>query len=156
YNDPSNVPAVPGFENIVGAFVYPGGNPNISTNDLSPRLGATFALTKDGKTLIRGNYARYYDAFDLSFVAHSNPTATYNGATFSYVNKNGDRTITQDELIGDPQYYGGLNGPNFDLDAFLSKRVYDPNLSNGRTNEVVVGIEHEIAKDFSVSANFSY
>src|SRR5262249_973034 len=32
----------------------------------------------------------------------------------------------------------------------------DPHLTNGRTNEVVVGVERELGTDFSVSANFNY
>ena len=44
----------------------------------------------------------------------------YNGAIIPYNNLNGDRTITQDELTGPPAYFGGLNGPIFDLQSFVN------------------------------------
>jgi hypothetical protein len=155
-NGASSIPGVPGFEQFVGAFNYPGGDPGIAFNDFSPRAGATFDLTGDGKTLLRGNFARYYNAFDSGLAYYSNPTAVYNGVIFGYVNRNGDRTITPDELVGDPYYYGGLNGPNFDLDAFLAKRKYADDLTNVWTNEFILGIEREALKDLAVSVTYTY
>ena len=75
-NEASAIPGVPGFENIVGALDYPGGDPGISFNDFSPRIGATYDLTGDGKTILRGNFARYYDGFNPAFTQLQNPTFT--------------------------------------------------------------------------------
>ena len=155
-NNPATVPSVPDFKEFVGGFDYPGGDAVINTNDISPRLGATYALTSDGKTIIRGNYARYYDAFYPQFLRHSNPTAVYNGAIFYYANQNEDRIITPDELTERTDLLRRLNGPDFDLNAFLEKRIYDENLSNAWTNEFIVGVERELSKDLSIAATFNY
>lgn len=156
-NEPSSIPAVPGFEQFVGQFDYPGGDPGITFRGISPRLGATYDLTGNGRTILRANFARYYDAFDNAALSHSNPTYVFSGAVFNYVNKNGDRTITPDELVGDPQYYGGLTpGGVFDLDAFLASRKYAPDISTPWTNEIILGAEREISKDLSVSVTYTF
>ena len=154
-NNPSDVPAVPGFEQFVGSITYKGGNPGIAFSNISPRLGGTFDVTGDGKTIIRANFARYYDAFHPFLVQHSNPTGVYNGASFSFQNQNGDRTIDLDEL-SDPTYFGGLTQGGFDLSAFLSTRKYDPNLSNGWSNEFLVGVQRQLTRDLSVSSTYTY
>ncbi|HSE42309.1 MAG TPA: TonB-dependent receptor [Acidobacteriota bacterium] len=153
-NQPSNIRAVPGFEQFVGPIEYPGGDPGVAFNNISPRAGVTYELRD--KMILRGNFARYYDAFDPSITVFSNPTYGYKGAQLYYVNRNGDRTITPDELVSDPIYYGGLTGAEFDLDAYLAKRKYDPDLSNTWTNEVIAGIESELLKDLSVSVTYTY
>ena len=154
-NKPSEVPGVAGFEEFVGPFDYAGGEPRIGTHNFSPRLGLTYALTDD-KTLLKANYARYYDAFNPQFVTHSNPAAIYNGAYFYYKNANNDRAITTDEIISGPFYFGGNSGGGFNLDAFAASRIYDSDLTNAWTSEWLVGIERAIATDLSLGATFIY
>jgi hypothetical protein len=154
-NEASGVPAVPGFEEFVGSFDYAGGDPGIVFNNISPRLGATYDLTGDGRTIIRANFARYYDAFDHRLLAFSNPTFDYHGASFTYTNRNGDRSITPDEITSSPDYYG-LTGGVFDLNQFLAKRKYDPGLTDSWSNELILGFEREVVKDLSIAATFTY
>ena len=155
-NDSSSIPGVPGFEDLVGPLNFAGNDPGVRFNDWSPRIGASYDLGGDGKTVIRGNFARYYDTYNSAFVVQQNPTFSYNGAVFSFENRNGDRIITRDEITGGPFYYGGLNGPTFDLNAFLDKNKIDPDLKNSNDIEFLAGIERQITQDLSVSATFTH
>jgi hypothetical protein len=155
-NEESSIPGVPGFEAFVGALNFPGNDPGVTFNDISPRLGVTYDLTGDGKTVIRGNFARYYDTYAPGYLTFSNPTFVYNGAIFGYTNANGDRTITPDEITGGPFYYGGLSSPVFDLAAFNAKKIYDDDLSNSHNNEFLIGFERQVSNDISVSASYTY
>lgn len=155
-NQPSSVRGVPGFEEFVGPFSYEGGDPGIAFNTVSPQIAATYDVKGDGKTLIRGSFARFYEPFDLSLLRHTNPTYVYNGASFYYVNLNGDRTVTTDELVAGPFYYGGLSPGGFDLDAFLEKRLYDDNLKPGWANEFIVGVERELVRDLSLAVTYTH
>jgi hypothetical protein len=150
----SSIPGVPGFESIVGPLDYPGGDPDIVFNDWSPRLGATYDLSGDGKTIIRGNFARYYDTYNPAFVQHQNPTYVYNGATMFYTNLNGDRVITPDELTSPPSYFGGLNGPIFDLQSFVDSNKIDSDLKNSNSWEYLIGFERQLMQDLSFSASY--
>src|SRR5262245_48345012 len=155
-NEASTIPSVPGYENFIGPLEFDGNDPGVTFNDLSPRIGFTYDFTGDGKTVLRGNFARYYDTYNPTYLTHSNPTFTYNGAIFGYTNLNGDREITPDEITWGPSYYGGLDGLVFDLDAFNAKRLYDPNLKNASTNEYILGFERQLRKDLSVSVNYTH
>lgn len=152
----STIPGVPGFESIVGAFNFAGNDPGITFNNISPRFGATYDLTGDGKTIIRGNFARYYDALNNAFITFANPTFVYNGAILPWTNLNGDRTITPNEITGGPTYYGGLNGPNFDQAAFDASHLVDPNLKNSNNLEYILGFERQVSTDISVSATYTH
>jgi hypothetical protein len=155
-NQASTIPGVPGFEEFVGPLDFPDLDPGINFNDFSPRIGATYDLTGDGKTIIRGNFAKYYDTYNPDFVRHQNPTFVYNGAIFSYTNLNGDRTITPDELTSGPNYFGGLDSPIFNLDAFLAHRLIDPDFKNSSSWEYLAGFERQLTQDMSVSVTYTH
>ena len=155
-NTASTIPGVPGFESTVGSLDFPGNDPGVTFNNLSPRIGATYDLTGDGKTIVRGNFARYYDALNNAFITYKNPTFVYNGAILPFENSNGDRVITPDEITGDPIYYGGLNGPVFDLDAFYASRQIDPDLKNSNAFEYIAGFERQLSSDLSLSATYTH
>jgi hypothetical protein len=152
----STIPAVPGFEDIVDQFDFAGNDPDVTFNDFSPRIGATYDLTGDGKTILRGNFARYFDTYAPLYLQQQNPTYIANGALFSFENRNGDREITRDELVGDPIYFGGLNGPAFDLNAFLASRQIDPDFKNSNSWEYLAGIEHQFGSDVAVSVTYTH
>ena len=80
-NQASTSTTTPGFEDIMAPISFDGNDPGITFSDLSPRFGATYDLTGDGKTVIRGNFARYYDGWNPAYLIHSNPTYVYNGAS---------------------------------------------------------------------------
>lgn len=154
----SSIASVPGFESFLGALEF-AGNEGPSFNNVSPRFGATYDLTGDGKTVIRGNFSRYYDTYSVAYANLINPTFSYTGVVFNYANQNGDRVITPNEFTGGPFYYGGLSGPTFgqaELQAFLDANKISPDLKNSSNMEYLVGFERQIAADVSVSAQFTH
>jgi hypothetical protein len=155
-NEESSIPGVPGYESFVGPLEFPGNDPGVDFSNFSPRLGATYDVSGDGKTLIRGNFARYYDVFSPAYLTHVNPTFIANGASFDYVNANGDRVITPDEIVSAPSYFGGLNGPIFDLDAFLQTRRIDDNFHNSNSFEYLVGFERQVMTDLSIGVTYTH
>ena len=157
-NESASIPGVVGFESLIGPLEYPGSDLSPSFTDISPRIGATYDLTGDGKTILRGNFAQYYDPWNPFYDTYSNPTYVYNGFKVPYdVTGQGLITLTENDI--DPTqvtYYGGLNGPIFDLAAFEAQRLYAEDLGSQRSREFIVGFEREIFKDASFSVNYTY
>src|SRR5581483_6081270 len=56
----SNIPANPILPNLLPAVTFPGVDPKIIFNNFSPRVGFTYDLKGDGKTVVRANYAMYW------------------------------------------------------------------------------------------------
>lgn len=157
-NPPATVPFPAGFTfaGIINPLQFSGSDPGITFQNVSPRVGATYDLTGDGKTVLRANYARYYDGYSPNFLTHVSPTGNYTGFTATFTNLNNDRTITPDELTSAPNPFGCLTLPDCDLNAFLEGRLVDPDLTNSYANEYFVGAEREIFKDTSVAAQFTH
>jgi len=156
-NQASSIPSIVGFESLIGPLDFPGNDRTPTLTDVSPRVGGTFDVTGDGKTLVRANYARYYDGYNPFYDTYNNPTYVYNGFTANFANLNGDRNVTINEI--DPatiSYYGGLSSVNFDLDAFEAKRKYSADFHNQHSDEFIVGFEREVFKDLSAAVTFTH
>jgi len=149
-------PTVTGFENLIQAFQFDGNDPKQVFNDFSPRVGVTYDVSGNGKTIVRGNFARYYDIYNAYIPYHTHPGFAPAYVGFTYTNLNGDREITPNELTSDPTYNGAISGPAFDYNDFLSRRQYDPNLHNSGVNEYLAGFEQELFRDVSVSATYTH
>lgn len=145
----------PGFEPFMEPKVVAARDPGIGFDNFSPRLGATYDWSGNGKTILRGTFSRFGNAFDPFILDFGNPALAQSFAGFSYTNKNEDRVITPDEYTGNP-FYGGLGfGPlGFDLTEFLSHRIYDPDLKNTTTTEITAGFERELFSGLRLSADY--
>ena len=66
---------------------------------LAPRLGATFDLSGDGRTVMKASYGRYYNNFSYGLASDANPGYS-NGAGFEWQDIDGNRILTRDETIG--------------------------------------------------------
>lgn len=102
-------------------------------NTLSPRLGAIYDLTGDGKTVIKANFGRYYPATLIQFFYKANP----NGYIIRYYRLNSDWSIKN-------------------MYSFLATAAtkIDPNLKAPHTDEFIIGIQRELFTDFSLSINY--
>jgi Carboxypeptidase regulatory-like domain/TonB-dependent Receptor Plug Domain len=157
--DAANVAANP-LNAAIAAAGFPAPLPSISApavpnaiagNIVTPRVGMTYALTKDRKTLLRASYAMFasqLNAVEASTVASAIPYYSY--AYYEAVDKNGD----------------GIAQPN-EFTAFDGVCCFDPNnpTSNPnkignykvpKTHEVIVGLDRELMANMGVSASFTW
>ena len=142
---------------LLPAFTYPGADPGVSFLTFSPRLGFTFDLTGDGKTILRGN-AAIYGSQQGPWAAQWISTSSLAYAGYRWNDLNGDDRVTSDELVGYPLdgilWFEGFDP--WDPTNVEGPDAIDPDLKSELTDEIILGVEREVFADFSVSANFIY
>ena len=130
---------------------YPGQSEDLNWNSISPRIGVTYALGADKKTILRAGYNRYVSQLGNT-VSSTSPV----GNSFFRVlgvDLNGDHAIQRNELqmIRD---WSGINPAN--PTALASTNRVDYDMSPPRTDELLIGAEREIFTDFSMGVTFTH
>lgn len=108
-----------------------------SWNSVSPRIGFNWKLTADGHTVLKAHYGRYYRGIitgEFDDVAPSAPPIV----SFS----------------GEYDEAGNRIGQEIYSDN--SQLLIDPNFKNPYTDQFIVGLERELARDLGLSATYIY
>jgi hypothetical protein len=117
----------------------------LSFSTVAPRLGFTYRLTSDGKTLLRGSYSRFYHQIGTDLASSRNP----NGravALFRFEDGNGNRVLDPGEI---------------DFEAplavsFPTRNEIDPGLAQPRTDEISLGLDREFGSGLAASVTLLY
>lgn len=152
----SSVEASQAAPDFLTAMTYPALDPKRPYLTLSPRLGFTFDLTGDGKTVLCFNIARYGRLMSAGQATFISPAASVS-ALYFWNDLNGDDRVTTDELVGYPTD-GLLSFYGFDPSdptKLESPNEIDKNLNSALTDELLLGLEREIFTDFSLSLNLT-
>lgn len=155
-SNPVKLPGVPGFETradgtpLLPAVTVPGVDPGFQWSDLMPRLGVTYAVGARRSTLLRASYSRFAEQLTIGpHVLHNSP-ATYSYAYFYYEDLNNDRYVTVDEIIDFAA--GPLWTNHYDPLQQTALNRTDPGLRAGRTDELLLGVEHAVSPEFLLGA----
>jgi hypothetical protein len=134
---------------------FPGADPGVAFNDLSPRVGFTYDVSGDGRTIAKANYARYYGQVGNGGVAGTvNPVGS---TTLRYpwvdLNNNGVAENGEIALSANP-ISASTNWSAANPANTVSANSVDPNLKNDTTDEFIVGVDREVGRGFAVGANY--
>ncbi len=153
----STVPASPLYPNILPAASAPELKNVITWKDVSPRLGATYAIGPQRRTLARFSYARYANQLGAF---PGNQLSAIPGVAFAYYKWN-DANNNNRVDPGEIDFAGGLIKPPINFSpanpsAPVSPHGIDPDLKAEKTDEIVVGFDHELFPNFAVGAAYTY
>jgi len=154
--DASPVEASLAAPDLLPALTFPAIDPGLAFFTLSPRLGFTFDLTGDKKTILRGNIARYSDQIS-NFAADLINPAQFAYAGYFWEDLHGDDRVTTDELLGYP-LDGLLDWGGFDPwnpTVLETPNGIDKNLKSPLTDEILLAVEREMFTDFSLAATLT-
>lgn len=161
---PGQVEANPFQPELLPAVEFAGGDFGYDWSTLSPRLGVTYDLGGQGKTLLRASYARFAEQLGGQAVFGS-PLSPYSTVYFYYDDRNGDGHSSNDELVdldgdGQPDLVPGRQFNStynpFDPARAFTSDFADPNLEAPLTDELVLGAEHALLPEFVVGLNVRY
>ena len=140
-------------------------SPNVfDFKTFSPRLGVTYLLTEDGKTVVRANFGRYYMPLNVESLRRFGPDMPQTELHYQIysipwdvvdLNGNGILDIPLEVRESARQIYGKTP-------IYEEIRAFDqswrlnvaPGLKDQYTDQFSLNIEREIVKDFSVSATY--
>jgi hypothetical protein len=133
---------------------------------LSPRIGVSYMLTEDGKTVARAAYGRYYMPLSIEFLRRFGPdaptmtivTQMFEVGPWSDVDTNGDGTVDTAETRSAARLVSGLtpiSEESRETDSSWTLNVGD-NVKDQHTDELTLNVEREVARNVSVSASYIY
>jgi hypothetical protein len=163
----STVVANPLAPAILPAIAFPGADPGVKFNNFSPRLGLTYDLRGSGKTVAKANYASYWGQVGTAGISGILNPVSRTSIRYGWIDANGDKFVQANELTdslgvplnagGNPARFLNLSAGNWDPANpanTKSSNSVDPNIKNDRTDEIIIGLDHEIGLGFAAGANY--
>jgi len=145
--------------NQLPAISFSGAEAGVAWKNWSPRVGVTYDLMGDGRSVIKANYARY-----IGQLGTGTMSSTYNpvGTTlvrYPWVDLNSDKFVQPNEVVyltangfAPLSYSGGYNYNN--PTQLTTTGKVDPNLSADNTDEVLLSFDRQFGRDFAMSAAY--
>ncbi len=158
-NLPSQAPANKAFPGLLPALEFSGNEKNvIEWNDISPRVGLSYALDEGRKTVVRASFSRYASQLSFGNVAGTtgeNPVGV-SGLVYGWTDRNGDGLPQPNEVnLGDFQYSFNVDPKNPTAVGATSNKV-DRDLKAKKDNEIIVGLDRELMANLAVGAAFTW
>jgi len=147
------------------AVSFAGIDPGIKYNNLSPRVGFTYDVNGNGRTVARANYAMYYGQVGTGAVAGQLNPVNRVSARYRWIDFNHDKFVNANEIVnasGAPAAVTDTlvaptgNWSTSNPTASSTANTVDPNLKNDRTREFIVGVDHEVGKGFAAGVSYIY
>jgi hypothetical protein len=149
------VPGNPSFPEILPAIDYPGSGEPFTWEDWQPRLGLTYALGAARTTVLKASYARYADALGTGTIDNINPIGGVSYAYYGWNDANHNNLVEVGEVdLGDFQFSRGYD-PD-DPGAVEAVDNFDSDFHAPLTDELLVGIDHELFPAFAVGVAYTY
>jgi hypothetical protein len=121
--------------------------------DFTPRLGLTYALGAERKTLLRASYSRFADQLGTATGSFLNTIGSPSYAYFFTTNP-GTANFSPSQIDGPVQFYGSNVNPF--TGGLLQSNALDSNLKSPKTDELLLGVEHALLPEFVVGVNLTY
>ena len=134
------------------ALSFAGDTRDLKWNSVSPRIGLTYALGSNKKTLLRAGYNRYVDQLG-STISNISPFVYYSYFLITGRDLNGDKIPQRNELQRVTGfYYVDPSDPGSTVGTVRG----DYSMKPQHSDELVFGMDHELMTDFSVGVNATY
>lgn len=150
----ADVPANPILPDVLPALSFSGAKAGVTWKDLSPRLGMTYDLTGQGRTVANASYATYYGQMAPGQLSGELAATGAVYVRYGWRDLNGDGLVAASELdtsriLSRSSSYDPGNPANT-----RSPGAVDPNIRNDRTREFIVGFDHELHPGWGVGVSY--
>jgi outer membrane receptor protein involved in Fe transport len=115
----------------------------VTFNNWGPRLGASFDLTGDAKTVAKVSYGQFWLYPGADLASGLNPNATMWFERYAWTDRNNNRVF-------DPGEQGALQS----VQGGRASTVFDENLKNTYVNQFTAYVERELISNFGLRTGF--
>lgn len=156
---PSTITANPFLPGLVPDLTVPGEDLGFEWESITPRVGITYALGEERKTLLRASFARFPQQLSGVPLNLANPVAehfmTFRGVPGRRgIDKNGNGMLDPGEPGGEIFTFGGVGVGD---PAFLTTpTVFDPEFDPVRFSQWCLFLEHELWPGFVIDGSVKY
>ena len=115
----------------------------VGFNHIVPRLGGSYDLMGDGRTVLKANWGRFYFNPGITLADAVNPNTANQYADYAWNDLNSDRIYQPGEEGVLQTRFGGVANASI-----------DPNLRNSYTDEASFFIERSVIQDLGIRAGY--
>jgi len=123
----------------------------VTFDKVVPRLGVTYDLTGDGKTVAKLSYGRYGFDPGINFTSSVNPNQSQKSVTYAW----NDNRVCAGCIVGDRIYQPGEEG-NQTASALRGSVLVDANLKQPTSTQATAFLERQISEGVGLRAGFVY
>ncbi len=140
------------FPELLPAVSYGGGDIGFEWETVTPRLGVTYALGKERRTLLRGSYSRYADQLSGGFASWLNPVGVQTYYYFYGTTRGNGRVDLTDlgDALGGSGNWDPRNG------GVLQSNAVASDFNAPLTDELLLSVEHSLQPEFMVGLSATY
>jgi hypothetical protein len=114
-------------------------------NNLGPRIGLTYDLANDGKTVIKASYGLFWHNPGPGVSADANPNQNNKTVTYTWTDRNGDR-----------HYQLGEESANPTATSLAGTIQLDPAITSPYSHDATVYLERQVSSSIGARVGFVY
>jgi hypothetical protein len=153
---PSTTQSNKAFPNLVPGIDFAGVEGPFTWKNVSPRVGATYALDAARKTILRASYNLYAGQLSTAYLSFANPSSQAGYVEYPWKDLNGNHLAEAIEIDTSTvlSFANGFNpaAPT----SVASANVIDPNLKAPKTQSAVFGVDRELRPNLGLQINYSF
>jgi hypothetical protein len=123
----------------------------VKWNSFVPRIGVSYDLMGDGKTVLKANWGLYKFNPGVGLADQANPNQSLKTATYSWA----DTKVCAGCIPGNKNYEPGEEGA-LTASALSNSITVDPNISQPGSTQATVYLERQISEGVGARAGFVY
>ena len=157
FNKPSAVPANPVIPDILIETSYPGDTRKLEWETITPKIGMTYALGANRRTVLRASYSRYTDQLGSSDAGANNPFYDFQTLYFYWTDANADKKVQRDEVdLSEPAYWSNIDPNNLAGGGVSVGRVDYDQHDPTTTDEFLFGAEHQLTRSWAIGLTYTH
>ena len=141
--------------NQLPALEFGGADAGVSFKNLSPRVGLTYDLRGNGRSVAKFNFSRYVSQLGTGSLSSTYNTVVLTTVRYPWVDVNNDKFVSANEVVLTAAPLTWTSGYDYlNPTATRTSGKIGGDLKMDKTNEIILSFDQQIGNEFAVSASY--